>query len=69
MLAKRRVTYAGNLLAEIGLEKERLRMVNVGAADARKFADIVNDMVRIVRELGPAMVKNAGIPSPQEIPR
>ena len=52
-MAKRRVNYAGDLLAEIGLEKERLRMVNIGAAEAAKFAEIMNDMVRAVRKLGP----------------
>jgi coenzyme F420-reducing hydrogenase delta subunit len=40
-------------LSEIGLEKERLRMVNVSAADARPLADIIIDMVQTVRKLGP----------------
>ncbi len=53
LIAKRRVGYTGDLLAEMGLEKERIRMVNIGAADARKFAEIVRDMVETVRRLGP----------------
>ena len=34
LIAKRRVNYARKLLAESGLEMERLRMVNVSAANA-----------------------------------
>ena len=65
LIAKRRVNHTCNLLAETGLERERLRMVNVGAADARKFADIIKDMVETVRKLGPALAnKEKG---PQEI--
>jgi len=58
LLAKRRVTYTRNLLSEAGLEAERLRMVNVSAASAQKFAEIVGDMVETVRKLGPARLKN-----------
>ncbi len=65
LTAKRRVNYTCNLLAEIGLERERLRMVNIGAADARKFADIIKDMVETVRKLGPAPAKKEK--RPQEI--
>jgi coenzyme F420-reducing hydrogenase delta subunit len=57
LLAKRRVNYTRNLLAEAGLEAERLRMVNVSAASAQKFAEIVRDMVETVRKLGPARLK------------
>ena len=53
IIAKRRVNYTRELLAEIGLEVERLRMVNIGAADARPFAEIVQDMVETIRKLGP----------------
>jgi coenzyme F420-reducing hydrogenase delta subunit len=53
LLAKRRVAYARELLKEAGLEADRLRMVNVGAADARPFAEIVRDMVETVTKLGP----------------
>ncbi len=62
LIAKRRVNYTSNLLAEIGLERERLRMVNIGAADARKFADIIKDMVETVRKLGPAPANKEKVP-------
>jgi coenzyme F420-reducing hydrogenase delta subunit len=57
LLAKRRVNYTRELLSEAGLEAERLRMVNVSAASAQKFAEIVRDMVETVRKLGPARLK------------
>jgi F420-non-reducing hydrogenase iron-sulfur subunit len=65
LIARRRVNYTGNLLAEIGLERERLRMVNIGAADARQFADIIKDMVETISKLGPALVNKEK--RPQEI--
>ncbi len=65
LIAKRRVNYTGNLLAEIGLERERLRMVNIGAADARQFTDIIKDIVETVRKLGPALANKEK--NPQEI--
>jgi F420-non-reducing hydrogenase iron-sulfur subunit len=57
LVAKRRVNYARDLVAETGLEAERLRMVNVSAASAQKFAESVRDMVETVRQLGPARLK------------
>ena len=55
--AKRRVNYTREMLEEIGMEKERLRMVNVSAAMARPLADIITDMVETVRKLGPSPLK------------
>jgi len=54
LLAKKRVATARKILREAGLEPDRLRMVNVGAADARPFADFVRDMAETVNKLGPA---------------
>ncbi|MFC1528906.1 hydrogenase iron-sulfur subunit [Candidatus Latescibacterota bacterium] len=55
--ARKRVNYTQELLEEIGLEKERLRMVNVSASMARPLADIIIDMVDNVRKLGPNPLK------------
>jgi coenzyme F420-reducing hydrogenase delta subunit len=55
--AKRRVNATRGLLSEIGLEPERLRMVNVSSAMARPFAEIIADMVETVRALGPNRLK------------
>jgi F420-non-reducing hydrogenase iron-sulfur subunit len=57
LLAKRRVNNTKKLLAEAGLEPERVRMVNIGAADGRPFAEIMRDMVETVRRLGPNPMK------------
>jgi F420-non-reducing hydrogenase iron-sulfur subunit len=53
LYAKRRVQHMRDMLEEMGLEKERLRMVNISAAMARPLADAITDMVETVRKLGP----------------
>ena len=60
LCAKRRVNYTRDMLAEVGLEKERLRMVNISAAMARPLADSLTDMVETVRKLGPNPLKANG---------
>src|SRR5512137_1667078 len=60
LYAKRRVQYVRDLLEEIGLEKERLRMVNISAAMARPLSDAITDMVETVRKLGPSPVNRNG---------
>jgi len=60
LCAKRRVNYTRDMLEEIGIEKERLRMVNVSAAMARPLADIIIDMVETIRRLGPSPIKRNG---------
>jgi coenzyme F420-reducing hydrogenase delta subunit len=56
LCAKRRVNAAREILTEIGLEAERLRMVNVSAAEARPLAEHIKDMVQTVRKLGPSLL-------------
>jgi coenzyme F420-reducing hydrogenase delta subunit len=58
LFAKRRVNAARNILEESGLEKERLRMVNVSAAMAIPLVEIIFDMVDTVKKLGPSPIKN-----------
>ena len=41
----------------IGVEKERLRMVNVSSAMGRQLADNIIDMVETVTALGPNPLK------------
>lgn len=53
LIAKRRVNSTCKLLAEAGVEPERLRMVNVSAGNAPLFAKAVKEMAETVRELGP----------------
>jgi len=57
LLARERVNYIRKILTEIGIEKERLRMVNVSAAMGRTLAEHITDMVDTVRKLGPSPIK------------
>jgi F420-non-reducing hydrogenase iron-sulfur subunit len=67
LLAKRRVKYARDILSEAGFESERLRMINIGAADARRFVDCVKDMIETVRALGPTPIKRSQSSKKQEM--
>jgi coenzyme F420-reducing hydrogenase delta subunit len=51
-MAKRRVNYTRQILSESGFEIERLRMINIGAADARPFVEHIKNMIETVRNLG-----------------
>jgi len=57
LAAKRRVNYTRDMLEEIGIERDRLRMVNVSAAMARPLAETIIDMVETVKKLGPSPIK------------
>jgi coenzyme F420-reducing hydrogenase delta subunit len=50
--ARRRVERARKLLAEIGLEPERLEMFNLSSAEGPRFAEIVNIMGQRLTKLG-----------------
>ncbi len=51
--AKRRIEAARQTLDEIGLGRERLRMVNLSASEAPTFVARVLEMVEAVSSLGP----------------
>ena len=51
--AKRRVEATMQTLDEIGLGRERLRMVNLSASEAPTFVARVQEMVETVSRLGP----------------
>ena len=59
LMAKRRVNHARQILSEAGFEEERLRMINIGAADARHFVEHIKDMIETARDLGPNPFNNA----------
>ena len=67
LIAKRRVNYARKLLAESGLEADRLKMVNVSAAMARLFTEHVREMAETVQRLGPSPLNRAKTRVQQEI--
>lgn len=55
--AKRRVKWAQELLKGIGLEPERVRMVNLSSAMGQRWADAVTAMDATVRQLGPSPLR------------
>lgn len=58
--AKRRTAMVRQMMDEMGLESERLRMVNLSAAEAGTFVARVQEMVETVNRLGPSPLrKNA----------
>jgi coenzyme F420-reducing hydrogenase delta subunit len=67
LMAKRRVNHTRQILAEAGFKQERLRMINIGAADARPFVDHINHMIETIRNLGPNPLALADAMIEQEI--
>ena len=55
--ARKRTNHIREMLAEIGVGQERLRMVNLSAAEAPTFVRSVQEMVDTVRALGPSPLK------------
>ena len=51
--AAKRVAYARKILEEIGIEGERVEMVNMSAGMGERFARIADDMTEKIRKLGP----------------
>jgi coenzyme F420-reducing hydrogenase delta subunit len=52
------VNYAKRLLAEIGLEPERLEMYFLSSAEGVRFAEIATEMTERARALGPSPLRN-----------
>jgi len=55
--AKQRVDYLADMLEEIGLERERIRMINISAGMGARFAELVNEFAAEIHELGPTGLK------------
>jgi coenzyme F420-reducing hydrogenase delta subunit len=53
LFAKKRVNAIRALLAECGIEKDRLRMINISAAMAVNLVEIIHDFVNNIKQLGP----------------
>jgi len=56
----RRFPLLRRMLADLGIEPERVRLEWVSASEGKRFADVVDDMVNRVRELGPYRPYNNG---------
>lgn len=55
--ARKRVERAQKILAEIGLEPERLEMFNLSSAEGARFAEIVTTMSQRLAKLGPSPLR------------
>ena len=55
--ARRRVERAKQLLAEAGIEPERLEMFNLSSAEGTRFAEIVTEMTGRIERLGPSPLR------------
>ncbi len=55
--AKKRVKYLKELLAEVGMEPDRVEMYNLSSAQGQRFAQIAQEMTQKIRALGPSPVK------------
>jgi coenzyme F420-reducing hydrogenase delta subunit len=56
--ARRRVEYIQTLLEQIGLEKERIQMVNISAAMGAQFAQKVSEFTEMIQTIGPNPLAN-----------
>ncbi len=55
--ARRKVAYVKKVLTELGIEPERVAMYNLSSAQGARFAEIANEMVERIRDLGPTPVR------------
>jgi len=60
--AKKRSEYLRDMLDQIGVGRERLRMVNLSAAEAPTFVQRVKEIVETVKGLGPNPLRKSGTP-------
>jgi F420-non-reducing hydrogenase iron-sulfur subunit len=62
------VNYTKSLLAEVGLEPERLEMFFLSSAEGVRFAEIATEMTERARQLGPNPLRDKrGIEQPVEV--
>lgn len=53
LFTRRRYMMLKTLLETIGIDPERLRLDWVSASEANKFASVVDDFVKTIKEIGP----------------
>jgi F420-non-reducing hydrogenase iron-sulfur subunit len=59
LVAKPRVNHTRKLIAEVGLEPERLEMFNMSAAMGPRFAEVAREFTERIRQLGPSPLNPA----------
>jgi F420-non-reducing hydrogenase iron-sulfur subunit len=58
--AQRRIALTRNLLKQLGIEPERLRLEWISASEGDKFAAVVKEMTQKIKELGPSPLSSEG---------
>src|SRR3989304_936647 len=58
--ARRRVRRLQGLLERVGLEPERIEMVNMSSAMGRQFAEAATRITELIRSLGPSPLRPIG---------
>jgi coenzyme F420-reducing hydrogenase delta subunit len=53
-MARKRVQYVQKLLEDIGLEGQRIQMVNLSSAMAPQFAELATEFTTRIRDIGPS---------------
>jgi F420-non-reducing hydrogenase iron-sulfur subunit len=59
--ARRRIDHVKHLLAELGLEPERVEMYTMSSAMGARFAEVATEFTERIRRLGPNPVKRQGV--------
>jgi F420-non-reducing hydrogenase iron-sulfur subunit len=60
MKTARRIPLLKKMLAQFGIEEQRVRLDWVSASEGDRFATIVNEMTEQVRQLGPSSGNGGG---------
>jgi coenzyme F420-reducing hydrogenase delta subunit len=55
--ARKRVDYLAWMLEQIGLQRARVRMINISAGMGAKFAELANEFAATIQQLGPTGLK------------
>ncbi len=66
LFAKKRVNATRDLLEEMGLEKDRLRMINNSAAMANNLVNVIREMVDTIKKIGTNPIKKNNIKIKEE---
>jgi F420-non-reducing hydrogenase iron-sulfur subunit len=69
LYARQRVDHVAELLDQIGLQKDRVRMINVSAGQGARFAELANEFAGTIKTLGPTGLKKKTAPKEFPLPK
>jgi coenzyme F420-reducing hydrogenase delta subunit len=59
--ARKRVAHVKDLLAEVGIEPERVEMYNMSSAMGARFAEVATEFTERIKALGPNPLRREGV--------